>query len=412
MKKVVRLFKAMLKFIGALLFCLFLINYTGLGDYIVLLVPKFEYINEFTNYLSASISIGFAYFFATDLIKYKQRKISSESIQLYKPVIKYKLINILLGVVTFFILIHNIQSMHTSKIILYVNCFIIGLFIFFPLLVYVFELIKHRKDYLRLNSLEVAYCFDASEAKFNYQEITGIIYHEKTGFEEHYIEVNCVNNNNHFLYPSKLNVDDSSLYQFLYERSSLNDKLLSVISSQYISTLTAKDCISNQFTIGVKYPVSYNQSTLDLVAFVFNYSLEVLSEDYFVYYNNRKSPEDSIVHLNDKPLFHANESMNINLLKLPVFAKIIQIYVTSQPELNSETSNSTLTNEPLHVMLHDSVSGEVIHEFAISCDLNVKQAVEVLVLYLDNNVWKIANSGKIIDGGIEQLVDDYCAHLK
>ena len=412
MKKVVRLFKAMLKFIGALLFCLFLINYTGLGDYIVLLVPKLESINEFTKYLSASITIGFAYFFATDLIKYKQRKITTESIQLYKPILKYKLFNIVLGLVTFFILIQKTQSMHASKIIMYVNSFIIGLFIFFPLLVYVFELIKHRKDYLRLNSLEVAYCFDASEAKFNYQEITGIIYHEKTGFEEHYIEVNCVNNNNHFLYPSKLNVDDSSLYQFLYERSSLNDKLLSVISSQYISTLTAKDCISNQFTIGVKYPLSYNQSSLDLVAFVFDYSHQVLNEDYFVYYNNRKSPEDSLVHLNDKPLFQANESMNINLLKLPVFAKIIQIYVASQPELNAETSNSTLTNEPLHVMLHDSVSGEVIHECAISCDLNVKQAIEILVLYLDNNVWKIANSGKIIDGGIEQLVDDYCAHLK
>ena len=139
MKKVVRLFKAILTFIGALLFCLFLINYTGLGDYIVLLVPKLESINEFTKYLSASITIGFAYFFATDLIKYKQRKITTESIQLYKPVLKYKLINIVLGLVVFFILVHNIQSMHTSKIILYVNSFIIGLFIFFPLLVYVFE---------------------------------------------------------------------------------------------------------------------------------------------------------------------------------------------------------------------------------------------------------------------------------
>ena len=397
-------------FLGLLL-AVILINYTGLGDFIVFLVPKFEIINKFTKYISLSICIGFAYYFASDLIKYKQHKISDEAIQIYKPVLKYKLINILLGIITFFILFQNIQSMQTSKIILYLNFFIIGLLIFFPLLVYVFKLIKHREDNLRLNSLEVAYCFDASEAKFNYQEITGIIYHEKTGFEEHYIEVNCVNNN-HFLYPSKLNVDDSSLYQFLYERSSLNDKLLSVISSENISTLNAKDCISNQFTIGVKYPLSYNQSSLDLVAFVFNYSHELLNEDYFVYYNHRKSPEDSLVHLNDKPLFQANESMNINLLKLPVFAKIIQIYVTSQPELNSETSNSTLTNEPLHVMLHDSVSGEVIHEFAISCNLNVKQAVEVLVLYLDNNVWKIANSGKIIDGGIEQLVDTYCAHLK
>lgn len=412
MKKVVRLFKAILKFIGALLFCLFLINYTGLGDYIVLLVPKFESINELTNYLSASISIGFAYFFANDLIKYKQRKIMTESIQLYKPVIKYKLINILLGLVVFFILVHNIQSMHTSKIILYVNIFIIGLFIFFPLLVYVFELIKHRKDHLRLNRLEVAYCFDTTEAKFNYQEITGIKYHEKTGFEESYIEVNCQDNKNHNLYPSKLNVDNSSLYQFLYERSSLNDKLLSVISSENIRTINAKDCQCNQFTIGVKYPESYNQTTLDLVAFVFDYSHKVLSEDYFIFYNNHKSPEDSIVHLNKKPLFQANESMNINLLKLPVFAKIIKIYVTSQPEINAENSNSILTHEPLHVMLHDSNSGEVIHECAISVDLNVKQAVEILVLYLDNNVWKIANSEKIIVGGIEQLVDNYCAHLK
>jgi tellurium resistance protein TerD len=412
MKKVVRLFKAILTFIGALLFCLFLINYTGLGDYVVLLVPKFESINEFTKHISVSICIGFAYFFASDLIKYKQNKISGESIQIYKPVLKYKLINILLGIVTFFILFQDIQSMQASKIILYLNFFIIGLFIFFPLLVYVFDLIKHRKDYLRLNSLEVAYCFDASEAKFNCQEITGIKYHEKTGFEEPYIEVNCVENNNHFLYLSKLNVDDSSLYQFLYEQSSLNDKLLSVISSENISTSNAKECVSNQFTIGVKYPESYNQSTLDLVAFVFDYSLEVLSENYFVYYNNRISPEDSLVHLNDKPLFQANESMNINLLKLPVFAKIIQIYVTSQPELNVETSNSTLTNEPLHVMLHDSVSGELIHDFAVSCNLNVKQAAEILVLYLDNNGWKIANSEKFIDGGIEALVDTYCAHLK
>lgn len=412
MKKVIGLFKKTLTFIGLLLFCLFLINYTGLGDYIVLLVPKFEYINELTNYLSASISIGLAYFFATDLLKYKHRKITSESIQLYTPVLKYKLINIVLGLVLFFILFQKIQSMHTLKIIMYVNCFIVGFFIFLPLLVYVFELIKHRKDYIRLNSSDITYCFDASEAKFNYQEITDICYHQKTAFEDHYIEVNCVDNHNHFLYPSKLNVDDSSLYQYLYEHSSLNDKLLSVISSENINTLKAIDCTSNQFAVGVKYPLGSNQSNLDLVAFVFNYSHEVFGEDYFVYYNNLKSPEDSLVHLNDKPLFQANESMSIDLLKLPVYAKIIKIYVASQPELNAETSNSTLTNEPLHVMLHDSVSGEVIHECAISCDLNVKQAVEILVLYLDNNVWKIANSGKIIDGGIEQLVDDYCAHLK
>jgi tellurium resistance protein TerD len=263
-----------------------------------------------------------------------------------------------------------------------------------------------------LNSLEVAYCFDAFEAKFNYREISGIKYHEKTGFEDNYIEVNCADNNYHFLYPSKLNVDDSSLYKFLYDQSSLNDQLLSVISSENISTLNAKDCISNQFTIGVKYPERYNQSTLDLVAFVFNYSLDVLSENYFVYFNNRISPENSLVHLNDKPLFQANESMNINLLKLPVFAKIIKIYVTSQPELNPETSNSTLINEPLHVMMHDSVSGELILDFAVSCNLNVKQAAEILVLYLDNNVWKIATTEKIIDGGIEALVDTYCANIK
>lgn len=412
MKKVILLFKKILAIIGLLLFCLLVINYTGLGDYIVLLVPKFEYINELTNYLSASISIGLAYFFATDLLKYKHRKITSESIQLYTPVLKYKLINIVLGLVLFFILIQKIKSMHTLKIIMYVNCFIVGLFIFLPLLVYVYKLIKHRKDYIGLNSSDITYCFDASEAKFNYQEITDIRYHHKTAFEDHYIEVNCVNINNHFLYPSKLNVDDSSLYQYLYEHSSLNDKLLSVISSENINTLKAIDCTSNQFTVGVKYPLGYNQSNLDLVAFVFNYSHEVLGENYFVFYNNRKSPEDSLVHLNDKPLFQANESMSIDLMKLPVYAKIIQIYVTSQPEINAETSNSTLTNEPFQVMLHDSVSGNVIHECAIACDLHAKKAVEIFVLYLDKNVWKIANSGKIIDGGIKQLIDDYCAHLK
>ncbi|WP_297511100.1 TerD family protein [Flavobacterium sp.] len=400
--------KKILLVIGILLISLFIINVLGIGDYISLIFPIYERVNEFVGNSVATILIGILYFYGADLLNYKSRKISNKPIQTFKPVLWIKFTNISLGVFIFFFYEQNVFESNTSILFTYLSYILFGVFIILPITIYIFQLIKYRKNRIQIDDEKLIYCFKNVEGKINYSEIQSINCKEKTGFGSNQLIVNCSSNESHILYPTELNINLFELYEYIYERSNLNDKLIKILIEKNKTNFIPKDCESNQFILSAKYPDFCNSESIDMIAFLLDYNQNIVSENHFVFYNNQNSPDESVTLIKDKSLNNANESISINLQKLPLNVNIVKIFATYQTELNSENYINSNTNEPIIIELNDTNTKMKIDTFMIPWDFNIYKSVGLIVLYKEKKKWKIMVSGKQIEEGIEQLVNTYC----
>ena len=149
---------------------------------------------------------------------------------------------------------------------------------------------------------------------------------------------------------------------------------------------------------------------LDASAFMLGSNKKLPKDDFFVFYNNQKSPDGAVESTGDD-LTGGNsdggddETLNVDLTKVdPQVQEIIftaTIYKAEERKQNfGQVRNS-------YIRIYNSITDEEIARYDLDEDFSIETAVEFGRLYRRNGEWKFEAMGIGNKGGLHALVNKY-----
>lgn len=135
---------------------------------------------------------------------------------------------------------------------------------------------------------------------------------------------------------------------------------------------------------------------LDASAIMINKDRSLLGENYFIFYNNLKSPEGSLEHTGDDPDGKSSdgdddEAIKVDLNKIPNECVEILFVVTIADFERRKQNFGQVRNSYIRVV--DDVSGEEIAKYELGEDFSIETGIEFGRLYKRNEHWKFEASG-------------------
>jgi tellurium resistance protein TerD len=149
---------------------------------------------------------------------------------------------------------------------------------------------------------------------------------------------------------------------------------------------------------------------LDASAFMLGGNKKLPKDEFFVFYNNQKSPDGAVESTGDD-LTGGNsdggddETLNVDLAKVdPQVQEIIftaTIYKAEERKQNfGQVRNS-------YIRIYNSITNEEIARYDLDEDFSIETAVEFGRLYRRNGEWKFGAMGIGNKGGLQALVNKY-----
>ena len=149
---------------------------------------------------------------------------------------------------------------------------------------------------------------------------------------------------------------------------------------------------------------------LDASAFMLGGNKKLPKDEFFVFYNNQKSPDGAVESTGDD-LTGGNsdggddETLNVDLTKVdPQVQEIIftaTIYKAEERKQNfGQVRNS-------YIRIYNSITNEEIARYDLDEDVSIETAVEFGRLYRRNGEWKFEAMGIGNKGGLQALVNKY-----
>jgi tellurium resistance protein TerD len=167
-----------------------------------------------------------------------------------------------------------------------------------------------------------------------------------------------------------------------------------------------------KFTIGLGWDTN-NSSTgsgfdLDASVFILGENKKILSDAHFIFYNNLKSPDDSVIHTGDNLTGDGDgddEQVKIDLTKINTAAKEICIVVTIHDAENRKQNFGQVRNSFIRIV-DDSNNTEMV-KYELEEDFSIETAVEFGRLYNKDGQWKFEAIGVGMKGGLEDYLNKY-----
>lgn len=167
-----------------------------------------------------------------------------------------------------------------------------------------------------------------------------------------------------------------------------------------------------KFTIGLGWDTN-NSSTgsgfdLDASVFILGENKKILSDAHFIFYNNLKSPDDSVIHTGDNLTGDGDgddEQVKIDLTKINATVKEVCIVVTIHDAENRKQNFGQVRNSFIRIV-DDSNNTEMV-KYELEEDFSIETAVEFGRLYNKDGQWKFEAIGVGMKGGLEDYLNKY-----
>ena len=149
---------------------------------------------------------------------------------------------------------------------------------------------------------------------------------------------------------------------------------------------------------------------LDASAFMLGESGRIPTDEYFVFYNNQKSPDGSVESTGDD-LTGGNsdggddETINVDLSK--VDPKIQEIVFTATIYKAEEHRQNFGQVRNSYIRIYDAKTNAEIARYDLDEDFSIETAVEFGRLYRRGDEWKFEAMGIGNKGGLQSLVNKY-----
>jgi len=149
---------------------------------------------------------------------------------------------------------------------------------------------------------------------------------------------------------------------------------------------------------------------LDASAFMLGENKKIPKDEFFVFYNNQKSPDNSVGSSGDD-LTGGNsdgddETLTVDLSKVDSKIHEIIFTVTIHDYENRKQNFGQVRNS--FIRIYNAQTNEEIAKYELDEDFSVETAVEFGRLYKRNGEWKFEAMGIGYKGGLEYFVKKYC----
>ena len=149
---------------------------------------------------------------------------------------------------------------------------------------------------------------------------------------------------------------------------------------------------------------------LDASAFMLGNNKKIPNDNYFIFYNNQKSPDGSVESTGDD-LTGGNsdggddETLNIDLQKVDSSIQEILVVATIYKADERRQNFGQVRNS--YIRIYNSITNEEIARYDLDEDFSIETAVEFGRLYRRGEEWKFEAMGIGNKGGLQALVDKY-----
>jgi len=155
----------------------------------------------------------------------------------------------------------------------------------------------------------------------------------------------------------------------------------------------------NSITVGLGWDP--NEGTgydfdLDASAILINSKRKLISDEFFVFYNNLESPDGALKHTGDDPTGgnsdgDDNEAIIIDIEKLDDRVEEILFVVTIEDFERRKQNFGQVRNSYIRIV--DNNTNEEIAKYELDEDFSIETGVEFGRLYKRNGEWKFEASG-------------------
>ena len=167
--------------------------------------------------------------------------------------------------------------------------------------------------------------------------------------------------------------------------------------------------------VGVGLGWDPNESTgfdfdLDASAFMLGSNKKLPQDEFFVFYNNQKSPDGAVESSGDD-LTGGNsdggddETLTVDLTKVDPRIEEIIFTVTIHEAIARKQNFGQVHNS--YIRIYNAVTNEDIARYDLVEDFSIETAVEFGRLYKRGSEWKFEAMGIGYKGGLQYFVDKY-----
>lgn len=167
-----------------------------------------------------------------------------------------------------------------------------------------------------------------------------------------------------------------------------------------------------KFTIGLGWDTNSSatgaQFDLDASIFIMGDNKKLLADDFFVFYNNLKSPDEAIEHTGDNLTGDGDgddEQIIVDLSKVDPRATEICIVVTIHDADGRKQNFGQVRNSFVRIV--DASNNTEMLKYELEEDFSIETAVEFGRIYKRNGEWKFEAVGAGMRGGLQDYLNKY-----
>lgn len=168
-------------------------------------------------------------------------------------------------------------------------------------------------------------------------------------------------------------------------------------------------------TVGLGWDVRVTTGTdfdLDASAIAVNAAGKVYNDSYFVFFNNKQSPDQTVVHLGDNRTGEGqgdDEQINVNLAGLPADVDKIVFPVSIYEAENRSQNFGQVRNAYIRIV--NQAGGEEIARYDLSEDAATETAMVFGELYRNGAEWKFRAVGQGYASGLAGIAQDFGVNI-
>ena len=149
---------------------------------------------------------------------------------------------------------------------------------------------------------------------------------------------------------------------------------------------------------------------LDASAFMLGSTKKIPNDNYFIFYNNPKSPDGAVESTGDDTTGGNSdggddETLNVDLQKVDSSIQEILFVATIYKADERKQNFGQVRNS--YIRIYNSITNEEIARYDLDEDFSIETAVEFGRLYRRGEEWKFEAMGIGNKGGLQALVNKY-----
>jgi tellurium resistance protein TerD len=167
-----------------------------------------------------------------------------------------------------------------------------------------------------------------------------------------------------------------------------------------------------KFTIGLGWDTNTSSTgsafDLDASVFILGDNKKIIADEYFVFYNNLKSPDGAVEHTGDNLTGDGDgddEQIKVDLSKIDSKVAEICIVVTIHEAETRKQNFGQVRNS--FIRIFDTATGADILKYELEEDFSIETAVEFGRIYKKDNNWKFEAVGVGMKGGLQDYLTKY-----